>query len=568
MVASIPRPHLGKGGYGLLCVFCLVLFGYPVLTHPVMTGHMCVLPQNAREMAIDHDWLIPKAGGQPWLERPPLVDWIIVAIDWVCGRTDSDQVARIGPALAATAVVVLVGWMAAVWYGRTIGLLAGMILATMWEFFNFASDPESDMFLCAIVAGVLALFVYLEFVRPRAPDESRRFLGGRPWPVLAFFVLLGLTNLAKGLIFGTLMAVVPVGCFLLWNGDWAALRRYVWLWGWLAFVVVSAAWPVAAYVQHPEIWQLWTDHYLGRLYRGYIGEPVWYYLAVLPYVILPWTPAALTGLWGTRSGALRRRGSAERLLWSWALATPVVFSIPDGKHHHYLLHSLVPWAVLAALGAVAYWQWLTHQGPAWLRTPLWSSLVLAVIADGALAVLAPRIEGPSWLVPALLVALPAAAFAGCWAATSNDGRVAAGGLLGLVLAAYVAQYSYQTWCLDAYRDDTAFLREVHRRVPCDRPLLVNYDMIRPLETFWLLFYSEDRVGLLSDVSDLGPTLRDYPVAYVIGRDRDRPLLARVGSVEPIVASKHTRGEESPADRRTLFRVRAANARPAQQPQHG
>jgi len=41
----------------------------------------------------------------------------------------------------------MVAWLASLWYGRGSGLLSGLILASMWEFYSFAGDPEADMFL-------------------------------------------------------------------------------------------------------------------------------------------------------------------------------------------------------------------------------------------------------------------------------------------------------------------------------------------------------------------------------------------------------------------------------------
>ena len=96
------------------------------------------------------------------------------------------------------------------------------------------------------------------------------------------------------------------------NAGLKAIRRYVWFWGWLAFAVVSLAWPVAAYLQHPEIRDLWEQHYLGRLNRGYIGEPPWYYVGALPYILLPWSIPAFVGLWLTRTAAWRGRYSPFR----------------------------------------------------------------------------------------------------------------------------------------------------------------------------------------------------------------------------------------------------------------
>ena len=186
MSDPFPEPRLRRTDYAVLGVVCLVLFGYTLVAGRMLTGHESVVPQNAREMFADHDWIIPKVGGLPWLERPPLPDWILVGIGEVFGRLDRDWIVRIGPVLMGTGVVLLAAWMASVWYGRAVGLLSGLILATMWEFFCFASDPEADMFLCAIVTGAVAVFVYLEFCwrRPMSPSPPtplpREERGGRP----------------------------------------------------------------------------------------------------------------------------------------------------------------------------------------------------------------------------------------------------------------------------------------------------------------------------------------------------------------------------------------------------
>src|SRR5205823_14898066 len=140
----------------------------------------------------------------------------------------------------------------ALWYGRTVGVLSGAILATMLEFKQYANGPEADIHLCLLTTAVLALFARLEFGR-RSEGEDVRFLGRRPWLVLGFFLLLGLTNLAKGLFFGTVFAGLPAAAFLLANRDLRALRRYLWLWGWLAFVAAASVWALLAYQRYPDI---------------------------------------------------------------------------------------------------------------------------------------------------------------------------------------------------------------------------------------------------------------------------------------------------------------------------
>src|SRR5262249_32586399 len=261
----------------------------------------------------------------------------------LAGRPEQAWAYRGASVLAGMLIVLMTAWMASLWYGRGIGLLAGVIPATRGWSTHYAEAPGCDIFLCLIVTTALALFVRLEFGRGPAAAGERHFLGRRPWEVLGFFILLGLMNSAKGLFFGMFFVLLPVGGYLAWewNADRRACLRYVWLWGFLAFAVAALAWPVTAYLRHPGILELWKSDYAGRV-KGYLDEPPWYYLVLLPWILFPWALPAAVGLWvsrqavvaGWRGGeAVRRedttspphhlglpsRRSSARFLWCWAL---------------------------------------------------------------------------------------------------------------------------------------------------------------------------------------------------------------------------------------------------------
>ena len=64
-------PSLGGWGTALLLTYCLLFFGLSLVGGRPLTMHEGVLPETAREMSLDHDWIIPKNGGRPWMENPP-----------------------------------------------------------------------------------------------------------------------------------------------------------------------------------------------------------------------------------------------------------------------------------------------------------------------------------------------------------------------------------------------------------------------------------------------------------------------------------------------------------------
>ena len=501
---STPSP-LRRLDLLLLVGYCAVLFSFPLWFNRSLTIHETVHCVNIREMRLDGDWIIPHYGGRPWLERPPLPFWLTMPFLAVLGDTPS--VFRLPPLLVATLCAVLVAWMASVWYGRVVGLLAGAILVTLREFTHYATAPECDMFLCGVVTSALALFVYLEFRRRPASDERGFLWGARPWALLGFFVLLGLANLVKGLFFGDLWILLPVAAFLLCGPDrWTLLRRYFWLPGWVAFLAVGSAWAVSAYVRYPDIVELWRSDYAGRVHEHYMTEPFWYYLPHLLWNLFPWTIAALIGLavtWSKVRGAGR---TPERFLWCWALVPVAFFSLLNGKHHHYLLHGMTPWAILAAVGTVRFWEWLHERN--WVP----QSLQPTPVAVALFAVLVPL----HWSGHALFPVLK-----------------------------------------DRYREDRAFVEKVRQMLPADAPLLVLGD-IGPLDASWMLFYFQNRAGHLHNASFLRELPESIREVYVISRRMLARQLSDHGECSCLLESNRSRDEGTAEHRFGLYRVRLSD----------
>lgn len=536
----------------LVACFAAAVFGVSLFSGRPLTRHEAVLPETAREMWADGDWIVPKNGGRPWLESPPLPQWITVSVASVFGRCDEVWIVRTAPTLVGVGVVCLAAWMASVWFGRTVGLLAGLVTATIQEIARYAWLAEDEIFLCGLVALAMALFVRNEFAAP--PDLRRSFWGTRPWGVWAFFAVLGATNLAKGVLFGMVLTAAPIAAFLFWNMDLGRMRRYVWLWGWLTTLAVGVAWPLAVYQRYPDVTEVWFFDQMGRVGGQYeaLTRPLWYYLLKLPEVVAPWSILAVVGLGLSRRAALFGRYSPQRFLWCWAIVPVVILSIPHGKHHHYLLHFLVPWGVLAATALV----WLRERLLAWplrQRVPVFTFALLGIPACAALWLLGHKLHGPAWLPWALGPILAVATAAVPWGVLQPRGAVAGATLFGTLLASYWFGHIYAGRYADKYRFDAAFYQRLPQHLPPQRTALVDGSMGQ-LDAFHPLFYLRDRGQTLHNLSFLLDERLTGADAYVLTYQSYREKLERYGTVEPLASSEKSWRDGVTNDPITLYRL--------------
>ena len=455
----------------------------PLLAAPALldgrwlTTHEATHCLNVREMIDSGNYLVPTYGGRPWLERPPVPHWFTGVFAELVADTSTTWAMRVGSIVVAAGAVLVFAWAVAGCLGREFGVASGAVIATFREFAAYAVGPETDIFVASFVTIAGALFLKAEFgprlscslspasggegwgeggrgsrvrnsrlsparastpltptLSPRSGGEGVRhnphypttspshyppFFGSRPWSVLGVFVVLGMTNAMKGPLFGTAFLASAMAVYFLAGRHWDGLKRYVWFWGWLAYSVVGGILPFLAYLRHPEIADVWMNDYGKRLSEGYIGEPPHYYLMHVPWNLFPWTFPALAGLWFTARNVFRERDQRWQFLWAWALVPPVVFSVFQGKHHHYMLSCIAPWAPIAVAGAIAIRQRIVAW-PAWVRSPLFGMLVLGLPGTiGALAI-AHKIPGPSWVAYTVAAGWPLVVAAGWYLSISPE----------------------------------------------------------------------------------------------------------------------------------------------------
>lgn len=350
------------------------------------------------EMMQGGDPLVPRLGGHPWLEKPPLAYWLLAASFALFGFGF--------PAAAAlnAALTLLTAWLVAVHAGaqdRRAGTLAAVIYLTMFlpavTAATALTDPALTLFTTA------ALVTYLRGGRGSAA------LGG---------VFLGLAVLTKGPV--APLVVVPA---LLAAA--VATRRAA------GFRRVAVAAGVAAGVTLPWLVVLVRRGLLPQLLDEFLGKqvmsrvvdawaiatPWWYYLPVLWVMAFPWgTHLALAPAgWRTGASQLRRRDPVFLAEMAAVVVPLLAFSVAHNKLPHYLL-PVLPWlacgvgrafstrwdapparaartlaAVAGAVGAAVLAGTAWTIGHGWMQDylPRWTSAVLALgaitlVALGAL----------------------------------------------------------------------------------------------------------------------------------------------------------------------------------------
>jgi hypothetical protein len=228
----------------------------------------------------------------------------------------------------------------------------------------------------------------------------------------------------------------------------------------------------------------------------------------------------------------------------------LVFSMSRGKHHHYMIHYMAPWAIFAALGLAWTWQKLLAWSP---RRLFRCAIVLLLAGEAAVAVFGRKVPGPSWLWPALLVAWPILAVGTYALLHSNNMRLTWTGGFTAIAVLYALGFGYKGTYLHRSGEDTAFLREAREAIPIDQPAFV-YSFDDVLEGFRMLFYCDSNTRLLHNLSFLRDERIHSPEVYVISRGRDLPQLQKWGKAEILLQSEKSRRETQPADRWSLFRV--------------
>ena len=303
-----------------------------------------VQAQIARNMLVSGDWVIAHLDGVPYLEKSPLIYWMIAISYRNLGV--HDWVARLPVALAAVLLAWLT-WRYGRWaFGSRAGFYAGLSLATCVGLFLFTRIQIPDVMLTLSVCAA-----FWSFQRVLEPDEPRP----RLW-ALALAASLGVGLLLKGLI----AVVAPVGGVMVYLGVTRQLfSREVWkrlhiFTGALFLLAIAAPWHVLATRRMPPYFDFamhsGPGEYHGFFWFYFINEHVLRFLNLryprdyntVPRVafwllhllwLFPWSaffPAAV----GLNFKPVDRAGRTRLLALSWTGFLLVFFTFSTTQEYY------------------------------------------------------------------------------------------------------------------------------------------------------------------------------------------------------------------------------------------
>src|ERR1700752_57517 len=370
----------------------------------------------AREMLAARNFIVPHLNYVAYVEKPPLLYWL--GAMWMALFGVNELAARLTPALAALAGVMMTWLFVRSTMGRERAWLAGAILTTSTLYALMAQVLTTDMLLAAAVT--VALFaLYLHWSE-----------GGR-------WCWLGYAAIAMGLLAkGPVAAAIPiftVAIFLWWQGELpGAIGRFHALAGGAMVLLIAAPWFIAVAIREPGFVDFYfIGEHLRRFFESSYshGEPFYYYLPVLAAGMMPWTLMAPFIAWH----ALMRT-PAGRFCIVAAAVVIVMFSAASAKLIPYILPAAAPVAVLLADGIYSRaFPAGAHSGtePPGVRARF--AAVGAILSLLGVAMLVAAMTAPLFSSPYVVAARPA---------------LYALGLIGAAGGALVAEI-FRHWRLDA-----------------------------------------------------------------------------------------------------------------------
>src|SRR5271165_3598725 len=359
--------------YLVLILIAVAIHVACIVSPPSFTDDVdAVQAQIARNMLTSGDWVTARLDGVKYLEKAPLIYWLIAGSYKLFGVYD--WAARIPIALACVGLCWLTMAFGKWAFGLRAGFYAGIVMATCVGLFLFTRVLIPDVMLTLTIS--LALWALL-----RALDEEE------PHPRLWSIVLAA--SLGTGLLLKSLIAVVfPVGAGLIYlfltkqlfsARTWKRLHPFS---GLAVILLIAVPWHVLATLRNPPYFSLsmhsGPGEYHGFLWffvineqllrflnlrypRDYNTVPVVYFWLFHLIWLFPWS-VYLPAVAKLSYRPVDRAGRTRLLALCW-IGVVLVFFTFSTTQEYYSMPVYPAMALLLGCAMAGEGKWIRHATP-------------------------------------------------------------------------------------------------------------------------------------------------------------------------------------------------------------
>jgi 4-amino-4-deoxy-L-arabinose transferase-like glycosyltransferase len=329
--------HFYRQRYMYLLFICAYFgFFYGIGHYPLSDNNEGLYASIARDMFSSGNYLIPHLNGVPYIEKPPLLYWLMAISYHTFGI--NEFAARLIPSLSSIILCLSIFLFLSKVKNKTAGFYAAIIFASSFGIILIGRIIFFDMLLTTCLSLSL-LFFYLWWTL-----DKKKYLRFS-------YLFLTLTFFAKGAV-GVILIGGIIFAFLIFSktkkARWFSVFYPA---GLLFFSAAIIAWTLLCSTKLPHFaWDTFINEQLyrflnKRIPRDYYNGSVFYYIPRIIIYLLPWG-LLLPALFFKKKEIAPKTPSLNLFLWVWFLVPFFVFSLGGNKANYYMIVGMPPLIIL------------------------------------------------------------------------------------------------------------------------------------------------------------------------------------------------------------------------------
>ena len=307
----------------------------------------------ARAMSESGDWLTPKVNGMFRFDKPPLIYWLM-GFFYSLPKNDvwdsfGTLSARLPSALGSLFLMLMIGDTLFCWPQKGDRQFLAPIVASL----SFALSPfiiiwSRTAVSDALLTGTLGISLLL-FWRRMASENNNQCISA--------WLFLGFAILTKGPV-AFVLAIFTITFFLMTQKDWKTLLNKINpKKGFLITIVISLPWYLLELIKEGKpFWDNFFGYHNFQRYTSVVNnhaEPFWFFLYIMIFASLPFTPFLYHGIFKTCKDFLKSSNdicnvneTLHTYSLCWLASVLIFFSISATKLPSYWLPAIPAASIL------------------------------------------------------------------------------------------------------------------------------------------------------------------------------------------------------------------------------